>query len=163
MSATYDKLIDLDRLALFLDKCDLRYAAAGTAGEPNVIEVVQRNGTALPVTNKTVNVTVPTAVSQLTNDSDFATEAYVDAAVGSVTGISFEVVQTLPSSGAAGTIYLVPNSGSGTNTYDEYIWITVSGAGRWEKIGTTAVDLSGYVQFSDVTLATNAQINALFA
>lgn len=159
MSATYDKLIDLDRLALFLDKCDLRYAAAGSAGEANVIEVVQRNGTALPVTNKTVNVTVPTKTSDLTNDSTFTTKQYVDDAVAAVTGVSFEVVQTLPASGAAGTIYLVPNSGTGTNIYDEYIWVSNS----WEKIGTTAVDLSNYVQISDITLATNAQINALFA
>lgn len=42
-------------------------------GEPNVIETVQKNGTALPVTNKTVNVTVPTKVSDLTNDSGFLT------------------------------------------------------------------------------------------
>lgn len=41
------------------------------SGEENVIEVVQRNGVALPITNKTVNVTVPTLVSQLTNDSNF--------------------------------------------------------------------------------------------
>lgn len=39
--------------------------------EPNVIEVVQKNGTALPITNKTVNVEVPTKTSDLTNDSGF--------------------------------------------------------------------------------------------
>lgn len=157
--ATYDKLIDLDRLALFLDKCDSRFAAAGSAGEANVIEVVKRNGVALTVTNKAVDVTVPTKTSDLTNDSTFTTKQYVDDAVAAVTGVSFEVVQALPASGAAGTIYLVPNSGTGTNVYDEYIWVSNS----WEKIGTTAVDLSNYVQFSDITLATNAQINALFA
>lgn len=48
------------------------------------------------------------------------------------TGFSFEVVQTLPSTGAANTIYLVPNSGSAPNIYDEYIWTTA-----WEKLGTT--------------------------
>lgn len=57
-------------------------------GEPNVIEVVQKNGTALPVSNKTVNVTVPTATSDLTNDGDgespFATEDYVDENGGKI-------------------------------------------------------------------------------
>ena len=50
-------------------------------GEPNVIETVKVNGTALPVSNKAVDVTVPTATSDLTNDGDgespFATEEYV--------------------------------------------------------------------------------------
>lgn len=50
-------------------------------GEPNVIEVVKVNGTALTPVNKAVDVTVPTATSDLTNDGDgespFATEEYV--------------------------------------------------------------------------------------
>ena len=41
-------------------------------GEPNVIEVVQENGTPLTVTNKTVNVTVPTTVAELSDSSDYA-------------------------------------------------------------------------------------------
>lgn len=39
--------------------------------QENVIEVVQKNGTPLTVTNKTVNVTVPTKTSDLENDSGF--------------------------------------------------------------------------------------------
>ena len=38
-------------------------------GEPNVIETVQVNGTALPVTNKTVNVQVPTVDSAISSSS----------------------------------------------------------------------------------------------
>ena len=41
--------------------------------EPNVIEVIQKNGTALPITNKTVNVEVPTKTSDILNDSGFIT------------------------------------------------------------------------------------------
>ena len=50
-------------------------------GEPNVIESVKVNGTALPISNKAVDVTVPTKTSDLVNDGDgesnFATEEYV--------------------------------------------------------------------------------------
>lgn len=57
-------------------------------GEPNVIETVKQNGVALPVTNKAVDVTVPTKTSDLTNDGDgtsnFATEAYVDTNGGKI-------------------------------------------------------------------------------
>ena len=43
----------------------------------NVIETVKVNGTALTPSSKAVNVTVPTKVSQLTNDSKFITAADV--------------------------------------------------------------------------------------
>ena len=51
-------------------------------GEPNIIEIVKVNGSPLtPDANKAVDVTVPTATSDLTNDGDgssnFATEDYV--------------------------------------------------------------------------------------
>lgn len=71
-------------------------------------------------------------------------KAYVTNAIGGITGVSFVIVQTLPATGAAGAIYLVPNSGSSPNIYDEYIYV----ANAWEKIGTTEIDLSGYVQTS---------------
>lgn len=68
--------VDLDALS---DRVDDIIAEGG---EPNVIEIVKVNGTALtPDANKGVNVEVPTATSDLTNDGDgesnFATEAYV--------------------------------------------------------------------------------------
>ena len=107
--------------------------------------------------------TIPSKVSDLTNDSGFATTTYVDdeiaEAIGSITGIDFEVVQTLPQTGEKGVIYLVPNSGTGTNTYDEYIWLT----NRFEKIGTTDVDLSGYQLSAELIAITNAEIDTIVA
>ncbi len=49
------------------------------------------------------------------------------------TSFTFTVVQTLPATGSGNTIYLVPNSGSAPNIYDEYIYT----ANGWEKLGTT--------------------------
>lgn len=40
---------------------------------PNVIEVVKKNGTSLTVSEKAVNITVPTKVSELNNDEGFIT------------------------------------------------------------------------------------------
>ena len=93
--------------------------------------------------------------------ADAYTKTEVDDKVDAITGVSYETVNALPATGQAGTIYLVPNSGTGTNGYDEYIWL--ASASRFEKIGTTEVDLSNYVQKTDITLATNAQVQALFA
>ena len=109
----------------------------------------------------------PTKVSDFTNDSNFQTQSQVQQAIndaiGQITGLSFEIVQTLPATGAAGTIYLVPNSGSAPNIYDEYVWITSGGSGSFEKIGTTDVDLSGYVQYSNLAAITNSEIDTIVA
>lgn len=50
-------------------------------GEANVIETVKRNGSALTVTDKAVDIEVPVKVSDLTNDSGFQTSAQVQSAV----------------------------------------------------------------------------------
>jgi len=46
----------------------------------NKIEHILRNGTELTITNKTVNVTVPTKTSDLTNDGSDGTDTYVESA-----------------------------------------------------------------------------------
>lgn len=60
-----------------------------------------------------------------------------------VIGIKYIVVQTLPVSGEAGTIYLVPSiDPEQQNVYDEYIYITQES--KWEMVGSTKVDFSDY-------------------
>lgn len=104
-----------------------------------------------------------TSMSSSSTDTQYPSAKCVyDAiqdAIGSVTGLNFEVVQTLPATGTAGTIYLVPNGGTTPNIYDEYVWIT----NAFEKIGTTAVDLSGYVQKTEMVAITNAEIDTIVA
>lgn len=131
-------------------------------GEPNVIETVKVNGTALtPDANKAVNVTVPTNNNQLTNGAGYQNQSQVqtliNSAISGITGIEFEIVTTLPSTGENGVIYLISNSGSGQNIYDEYIWVN----NKFEKIGTTDVDLSGYVKTTDLVAITNAEIDTI--
>lgn len=118
---------------------------------------------ASPAFTGTPTAPTPTSTS---NDNQIVNKGFVDTsireAIGSITGIDFQIVQTLPASGTKGVIYLVPNSGTNPNSYDEYIWITPSGGtGRFEKIGTTDVDLSGYLQIS--SFITNAEIDTIVA
>ena len=62
---------------VFANKADLESLAdrvddiVTTGGEPNVIESIMVNGTTQTVTNKAVDIAVPTNVSDLTNDSGF--------------------------------------------------------------------------------------------
>lgn len=154
-------------------------------GEVNIIEGVKVNGTLVnPDGNKIVDITVPTVVSDLTNDAGYITSAdlptnvsdltndadyqtgtevaqAIEDALADITGIDFQIVQTLPASGVKGTIYLVSHGGTAPDVYDEYVWIVVSGTGSWEKIGTTQIDLSNYVQFTDLTPITNQEIDTI--
>lgn len=160
MPNTYNRLDDNGLLYLLT----LLEPIITAAGEENVIETVQRNGVALTVNNKTVNVEVPTDadIQALVTAYGYQTASDVDDAIADaladVTTIDFEVVQSLPATGEKGVIYLVSNSGTSPNVYDEYIYVN----GAFEKIGTTEVDLSGYVQASEMHALTNAEIDTVF-
>lgn len=97
-------------------------------------------------------------------DETFRTEAQVqeaiDAAVAGITGIDFQIVTALPASGIKGVIYLLSNSGSSGNYYDEYIWIE-GDPGQFEKIGTTEVDLTGYYNETNLVAITSAEIDEI--
>ena len=115
---------------------------------------------------------IPTALSELTNDEGFIdntvnnlvnyytksetyTQTEVDNLISQLASLDIQVVQTLPTEDiSTHTIYLVPSSSAGTqNVYDEYIYVN----NAWEKIGTTAVDLSAY------WTSTSGQNNSLIA
>lgn len=136
---------------------------------PNTIESISVNNNPItPDVNKNVNISVPTTTSELTNNSDFQTGTEVQqaiaAALADITGIDFVIVQTLPQTGEKGIFYLVPIQGETNNIYDEYVWVRVGGTSEspvygFEKIGTTQVDLSGYVQSSEMTTISNSDID----
>lgn len=76
-------------------------------------------------------------------------------AVGGITSFEYKIVDSLPATteGKKGTIYLVAHSGStNQNSYDEYIFLPAEGstAARYEKIGTTDIDLTPYAKKTDI-------------
>lgn len=130
------------------DKDKLAGIAAGA--QVNVIEAVQNNGVAVPVSGKTVNITHPTKLSEFTNDTQFITSTVsnlqnyydktnVDALISAIPKFSIQVSQSgLPASGNSTTIYLVPKTAGSQDAYDEYLYVN----GQWEKIGSTQVNFS---------------------
>ena len=184
-------------------------ALTASGGEPNKIDTVKVNGTALvPDSEKAVNINVPTDNASLANGAGYQTaanvktavEAYgyqtesnvkstvegygyqtaaqvdtaitgkgyqtksqVDAEIASklkdVTGISFEIVTSLPTTGTAGTIYLIAHSHGDKDAYDEYVYI--ESTNKFEKLGNTDVDLSGYVKITDLVPITNEEIDTM--
>lgn len=158
---TYNRLDD-DGLLYLLQLLKPEIEAAG---DHNVIEVIQKNGANLPITNKTVNVPVPTdadieglITAHGYQDAQDVEDA-IDAALADITGIDFQIVASLPASGVKGVIYLV----GAASPYDEYIWIEpTGGTAHFEQIGSTSIDLSGYVQATEMHALTNSEIDAIF-
>ena len=141
--------------------------ALTTAGaEANKINTIKVNGVeSKPDSSKAVDITVPTKVSALTNDSGYQTESQVSSsiatALGNITGISFRIVDALPETGENGIIYLIRHIHSDAgDSYDEYAWI--SSVNKYEKIGNTDVDLSGYIKADDLAPITTSEIDSVF-
>lgn len=62
-----------------------KLAGIAANAQVNVIETIAVNGANQQVSDKKVNITVPTAVSNLTNDSGFQTATQVNSAISSAT------------------------------------------------------------------------------
>lgn len=138
------------------------------AGQENVIEKIQKNGVDLTINNKTVNIPIPTDtdIEALITAHGYQTADDVNTAIedalADITGIDFQIVTELPATGKKGIFYLLPKQGK-PNSYDEYVWLEPSGGTPYfEKIGDTDVDLSGYVQASEMHALTNTEIDTIF-
>jgi len=164
----------------------------------NVITLITRNGTALTINDGVVDISVPEALSELTDDEthrlvtdtekatwnakqdalvwdsvptenslhpvtsggiyayagNYYTKTEVDNLLEMAMLGMFIPVTTLPepSADTMKGIYLVPSTSgrSEDNIRDEYITIALRQGGKttyqWELIGTTRVDLTGYVK-----------------
>lgn len=67
-----------EELTSLKDKVD---ELVNTGGEPNVIEKIKVNGTEQKVTDKAVDIKVPTTVGELSNDSGYQTSEDVETAI----------------------------------------------------------------------------------
>lgn len=122
-----------------IDKVDTKVTALSSrvddlvtaGGEPNKIDAITNNGTALDIANKSVDIgpTIAAAV---------AAADHLKRKV--VTGVD---AIDLTADDADQYLYMVPKTGSDADdVYDEYMVLN----GVVEHVGNTKVDLSGYVQ-----------------
>lgn len=161
--------------------------------QENVIETINVDGTALTVTNKAVNITlptVPTTVSSFTNDAGYQTASDVATAIGAQVAAAYKAAgsvafASLPSPAAAnmGKVYNITDSFTITSDFVEYdssnpksypagtnvaLIEAVAASGNDPAVYkydvmSGFVDLSGYVEASDVTNVTNAQIDTMIS
>ena len=131
----------LDKLAqdfkAKLDATNNQVESLVTAGgEPNVITAIKVNGAAATITDKAVDITVPTAVSALTNDSGFQTGAQVESAINAKVAstykaggsVAFAALPT-PDEAHLGFVYNVTDKFTTTDSF-------VEGAGGKHPAGT---------------------------
>lgn len=157
-------------------------AHAPSNAQANVLESVKLNGVPLQITDKAVNVTVPTKVSDLTNNSKFQTDTQVSESISTAlqeystteqmnSAISSAIANaahlkrviiddghSLPEVGAAdvNTIYMMKKTNAQSqNTFTEYMVVN----NAWEIIGDTAVDLTDYAKTTEVQSMINNALN----
>lgn len=129
------------------------------SGNASTTQVVKGDDTRLTDARPSSDVTDTYSASSHVPMSGVA----VAQAIASVVGIRFESYNSyadLPAVGQSGVIYLVPNSGSAPNVKDEYFWNTSVTPAAYELFGTTQIDLTNYVQFSDLVAMTQAEVEA---
>lgn len=105
---------------------------------------------------------IPKKVAELSDHMDYVKKQelteQLKTLMGQVKSLEFKLVESLPQTGEKAAIYLVANNKGEHDLYDEYIYVN----GAFEKIGTTAVDLTGYLKKDAIGSISNAEIDALF-
>lgn len=141
MAVDLHNLIDIDLLSYFKSKLDLLFANKvdkvdgkglssndftssektklaniASGAQVNVLEGIQKNGTSVTITNKIANITVPTKTSDITNDSNFPSDAsyvhtdnnYTTTDKNKLAGISagaqVNVIESIKVNGTAQTV-----------------------------------------------------------
>ena len=144
-------------------------------GEPNTIDTIKVNGSPLePDGSKAVDISVPTKVSQLQNDSGYQTAANVEQTLTSknyatksdISSVykykgSVETYAELPESEQQiGDVYNVETADSshGVKAGDNVAWNGTA----WDVLSGT-VDLSNYYDMTNYPLCQNADIDEMFA
>ena len=128
------------------------------------IDTVKVNGAALTVTDKAVDITVPTNNNQLTNGAGYQTasevEQLINNKVSSVMTYKGTVANytDLPTNAATGDTYNITNSSDYNKPGDNAVW----NGTNWDVLSGT-IDLSNYYTKSEMTAITNGEIDTIVA
>lgn len=167
-----------------------KLSGIASGAQANVIESVKVNGTALSVTSKAVNVTVPTKTSQLTNDSTYVKKAEIPTKVSEFNNdmsyvtanniivmlkdyaLKSDVSSMYKYKGSVDSYAKLPTSGQTVgDSYNVKSADSSHGIRKgdnvvwtgteWDVLSGT-VDLSGYMDKTSYTIADSTDIDSMF-
>ena len=103
-----------------------------------------------------------TSIDQDSTDQQIPTGSaiwdLVQAALANISGLDFNVVTELPTTGENGIIYLVKaNIDPNDNTYVQWIYVDDT----WINLGTSELDLSNYWTKDELEALSNADIDEI--
>ena len=132
----------------------IKLSSVESGAQANIIQGIQTNGTNVVLSNKIASISIPTSTSQLTNDAHFITINDVPSG-SSISAMSYKgtkaSINELPASGnTVGDVWHVSANGG------EYAW----DGSEWQELGSI-IDLSNYIENSDLVAVTTAEINTI--
>lgn len=145
-----------------------KLATVESGAQANIIESISVNGTKLVPTAKSVVILIPTKVSELTNDSDYAKKAVTLAGYGisdayTKAEIDGKLVSVMTYKGQVSTVSDLPTEGVSTgDVYDvvatghNYAW----NGSSWDDLGGT-IDLSNYYTKDVVDTKLDTKVDAI--
>lgn len=142
---------------------EIREGKDGTNGLDGVIQYTAGTGINISPSNvisaigekyyagQNIQITDTNVINAIIDLTNYYNKTQVDEMIGSLQSITLEIVQTLPTTGNAGTIYLVPVYIPETDPpeldyYTQHIYTNSA----WQQIGTTKVDLTNYYTKTEV-------------
>lgn len=87
--------------------------------QANIIEEVQVNGTKVNPSDKKVNISVPTKVSEITNDSKYQTESQVDTKISAAISSTYKPGGTKAAADITASLLVAANEGKVYNLTDD--------------------------------------------
>ena len=99
-------------------------------------------------TKEEIDAKLTALENKIPDISNYYNKSEVNNLINSISTLSYKKVDTLPADPQTNIIYLVPKTDTESqDVYDEYLYVD----GNWEKIGSTEVNLDGYVTTDALT------------
>lgn len=139
---------------------DLGVASNGEEAATGLHADVEANASAIA----TINGSGVGSIAKAVADEATARDQAIAAAIATANGGAFKVVAAAPSveEAEAGIIYLVEDHAvAGDDKYAEFVKVAKGEDFDVIQIGTTSLDLSNYVQFSDMQYMTEEEVDAM--
>lgn len=122
-----------------------KLSGVATGAQVNVLESVKVNGRAQTITEKGVDITVPTKTSDVVNDSDFQTGEQVQGKIDAAVAAAYKAKGSKTAAGLTDALLVKANLGNVYNISEAFTTTAkfVEGAGKKYPAGTNVAVVEG--------------------